>query len=200
MYIVSSKQDPSKNKVETGSVWGLSFSFTVYNLCTLAGETTGHGPLLGKSYWESHFVSSPKAMELRRRLLTTTFFGGAVSSTCNKVDVHGLEIVAVTKMVDECVGRSTREERVLQVKGFWGKHATCGALVLVYKMLSRTLWHTEDHTLFFNYAKKKPFYQTGHGFSVLLQCTCMLGSLFTMLIKGQVINVSFLFFEKTLQS
>ena len=48
--------------------------------------------------------------------------------------------------------------------------------------------------------KKKTFYQTGHGFSVLLQCTCMLNSLFTMLIKGQVINVSFLFFEKTLQS
>lgn len=48
--------------------------------------------------------------------------------------------------------------------------------------------------------KKKTFYQTGHGFSVLLQCTCMLGSLFTMLIKGQVINVSFLFFEKTLRS
>lgn len=147
-------------------------------------------------------MSSPKAMELRRRLLTTTFFGGAVSSTCNKVDVHGLEIVAVTKMVDECAERSTREERVLQVKGFGGKHATCGALVLVYKMLSRTLWHTEDHTLFFNYAKKKKktFYQTGHGFSVLLQCTCMLNSLFTMLIKEQVINVSFLFFEKNLQS
>lgn len=55
-------------------------------------------------------------MELRRRLLTTTFIGGAVSSTCSKVDVHGLEVVAVTKMVDECVGRSTREERVLQLK------------------------------------------------------------------------------------
>ena len=48
--------------------------------------------------------------------------------------------------------------------------------------------------------KKKTFYQTGHGLSVLLQCTCMLGSLCTMLIKGQVINVSFLFFEKILQS
>lgn len=128
LYIVSSKQDPSKNKDETGSVWGLSCSFTVYNPCKLAVETTGHGPLLGKSYWESHFVSSPKAMELRRRLLTTTFFGGTVSSTCNKVDVHGLEIVAVTKMVDECVERSTRQERVLQVKGFWGKHANVWCL------------------------------------------------------------------------